>query len=128
LVHLDLNTVDTTTLKRVPGIASYRSRQIVRYRDRLGGYASVEQLSEIEGLPVELQAWFKVESGIYRKLKLNSASIGELARHPYIGSARAKAIVSYRRSRGRIQSLSDLILLPDFSQKDFQRLSPYVEY
>lgn len=128
LTLLDLNSVDTTTLKRVPGIASYRARLIVRYRNRLGGYTSVEQLSEIENLPIELQAWFKVENGVFRKLNLNTASIGELARHPYVGSARAKAIANYRRSQGRIQSLSDLALLPEFSQDVIQRLEPYVEY
>ena len=128
LTHLDLNTVDTTTLKKVPGIASYRARQIVRYRDRLGGFASVEQLSEIENLPIELQAWFVIQTGVYRKLKLNTASTGELARHPYVGSARAKAIADYRRVQGRLHSLQDLSLLPDFSADVIQRLEPYVEF
>ena len=128
LIHLDLNTVDTTTLKKVPGIASYRARQIVRYRDRLGGFSSVEQLSEIENLPVELQAWFVIQTEIYRKLNLNTASIGELARHPYIGSARAKAIADYRRVQGRLHSLQDLSLLSDFSPEVIQRLEPYVEF
>ena len=128
LTHLDLNTVDTTTLKKVPGIASYRARQIIRYRDRLGGFASVEQLSEIENLPIELQAWFVIQTGVYRKLKLNTASTGELARHPYVGSARAKAIADYRRVQGRLRSLQDLSLLPDFSADVIRRLEPYVEF
>lgn len=128
LTHLDLNTVDTTTLKKVPGIASYRARQIIRYRDRLGGFASVEQLSEIENLPIELQAWFVIQTGVYRKLKLNIASTGELARHPYVGSARAKAIADYRRVQGRLHSLQDLSLLPDFSADVIRRLEPYVEF
>ena len=128
LTHLDLNTVDTTTLKKVPGIASYRARQIVRYRDRLGGFASVEQLSEIENLPIELQAWFVIQTGVCRKLNLNTASTGELARHPYVGSARAKAIADYRRVQGRLRSLQDLSLLPDFSADVIRRLEPYVEF
>lgn len=128
LTHLDLNTVDTTTLKKVPGIASYRARQIIRYRDRLGGFASVEQLSEIENLPIELQAWFVIQTGVCRKLNLNTASTGELARHPYVGSARAKAIADYRRVQGRLRSLQDLSLLPDFSADVIRRLEPYVEF
>ena len=112
----------------MPGIASYRARQIIRYRDRLGGFASVEQLSEIENLPIELQAWFVIQTGVYRKLKLNTASTGELARHPYVGSARAKAIADYRRVQGRLRSLQDLSLLPDFSADVIRRLEPYVEF
>lgn len=128
VVQLDLNAVDSATLKKVPGIASYRARQILNYRDRLGGFVSSEQLSEIEGVPVELQEWFTVQKGVFRKLNLNSASVGQLARHPYLGSARAKAIVNYRRAQGRIRSLADLSLLPDFSSEVLARLEPYVEY
>ncbi len=128
LTTLDLNAVDTTTLKKVPGIGSYRARQIVRYRDRLGGYVSAEQLSEIEGLPLELQAWFVVESGVFRKINLNTASLGSMARHPYMGAGRAKAVADYRQSQGRLQSLSDLELLSLFPSDVLRRLEPYVEF
>ena len=48
---LDLNTVDTLLLKRVPGIGSWRARRIVQFRDYLGGYSRVGQLLEIDGMP-----------------------------------------------------------------------------
>lgn len=128
VVQLDLNAVDSATLKKVPGIASYRARQILNYRDRLGGFVSSDQLSEVEGVPAELQEWFTVKKGVFRKINLNSASVGQLARHPYVGSARAKAIVNYRRAQGRIRSLADLSLLPDFSPELIARLEPYVEF
>ena len=128
LTLLDLNTVDTTNLKKVPGIASYRASQIVRYRDRLGGFVSVEQLSEIEAIPIELQVWFKVETPVYRKLNFNKTQFGVLARHPYVGYDRAKTIDGYRRSQGEIHSLDDLSLLPDFSPEVLKRLEPYVEF
>ena len=128
VVQLDLNAVDSATLKKVPGIASYRARQILNYRDRLGGFVSSDQLSEVEGVPVELQEWCTVKKGVFRKINLNSASVGQLARHPYVGSARAKAIVNYRRAQGRIRSLADLSLLPDFSSEVIARLEPYVEF
>ena len=35
---IDLNTADTTLLKRVPGIGSSFARRIVKYRELLGGY------------------------------------------------------------------------------------------
>ena len=128
LVQLNLNTVDTTTLKKVPGIASYRARQIVRYRERLGGFVSTAQLAEIEGFPAnELEAWFKVEGGV-RRINVNKASVQEMGRHPYIGFARARAIESYRRNQGRIKSIDDLCLLEDFTQEARDRMREYVEY
>ena len=129
LVQLDLNTVDTATLKKVPGIASYRARQIVRYRDRLGGFVSTAQLHEIEGLPAdELEAWFKVEGSHVKRIDLNRATVQEMGRHPYIGFTRARAIENYRRNQGRIKSIDDLCLLEDFTQEARDRMEPYVGF
>lgn len=129
LVQLDLNAVDSATLKKVPGIASYRARQILRYRDRLGGFVSITQLSEIENFPAdELASWFKVERGVLRHLKINSASVADLGRHPYIGFARARAIETYRRTNGAIHSLAELRLLPEFTDDVIRRIEPYIEY
>ncbi len=127
LVQLDLNTVDTATLKKVPGIASYRARQIVRYRDRLGGFVSTAQLHEIEGLPAdELEAWFKVEGSRVKRIDLNRATVQEMGRHPYIGFTRARAIENYRRNQGAIHSLDDLQFLDGFSAEERKRMGPYV--
>lgn len=127
LVELDLNSVDTTTLKHVPGIASYRARQIVRYRERLGGFVSTAQLAEIEGFPAdELEAWFKVEPGKVSRIDINRASVREMGRHPYIGFERARAIENYRRNQGRINNLDDLSLLPTFTPDAIERMKPYV--
>ena len=129
LVQLDLNSVDTATLKRVPGIASYRARQIVRYRERLGGFVSTAQLQEIEGFPAdELEAWFKVEGDKVRHIDVNKASVQEMGRHPYIGFTRARAIENYRRNQGAIHSLEDLSLLPDFTPEAIRKIEDYVKY
>ena len=129
LTIVDLNSTDTTELKHIPGIASYRARQIIRYRERLGGYASIEQLKEIEGLPVdELACWFDTGKGVYRRIPINKATIAEMGKHPYMGFTRARAIDNYRRNYGTIHDLSELRLLPDFTEDVVNRLRPYVEY
>ena len=134
LTPVDLNTADTTLLKCIPGIASYRARQIVRYRERLGGFVSLEQLSEIEALTQypdvlpSLLPWLRLETGVYRKMNVNKLSLTQLGRHPYIGFARARAIDNYRQLHGKIQSLRDLCLLPEFPEDAIQRLMPYVEF
>lgn len=129
LVQIDLNTVDTTTLMRVPGIAAVRARQIIRYRERLGGFVSPDQLAEIEHFPAgELAEWFIASTENVRRLNVNQANVGQLARHPYIGYARAKAIETFRRNNGRIDNIDQLRLLKDFSEEDVRRLQPYLEY
>lgn len=129
LTIVDLNSTDTTELKHIPGIASYRARQIIRYRERLGGYASIEQLKEIEGLPAdELARWFDTGKGVYRRIPINKATVAEMGKHPYMGFTRARAIDNYRRNYGVIHDLSELLLLPDFTEEVITRLIPYVEY
>ena len=44
---LELNSADTIELQYIRGIGSYYAKQIVRYRQQLGGYYKVEQLREI---------------------------------------------------------------------------------
>ena len=90
--HIDVNRADTTQLKKIPGIGSYYARSVVRYRERLGGFYSAEQLLEIEGFPVEALEYVSVSAGMVRKLNLNRLSVAELRRHPYVNFYQAKAI------------------------------------
>ena len=126
---IDLNAADTTLLKRIPGIASYRARQIVRYREQLGGYVSTAQLSEIERLPTEeLAQWFFVTPNSHRRINVNTATVAEMGRHPYMGFARAHDIENYRKAHGNIKAIDELRLLPNFTEKAINRLQPYLSY
>ena len=123
-----LNGADTTQLKKVPGIGSYYAREIVRYGERLGGYVSVDQLDEIDDFPHAAKKYFSIRQPVTRKLRINSLSLQELRRHPYINYYQAKAIVDYRRLKGPIESLQQLRLSADFPPEAISRLEPYVEY
>ena len=126
--HITLNTADTAQLKRVPGIGSYYSKAIIRYGERLGGYVSVDQLDEIEGFPTEAKQFFIIDNPSPRQLNVNTMTLNELKRHPYINYYQAKAIVDYRRINGQIRSLQQLSTLPDFPEEAIKRLLPYVTY
>lgn len=125
---IELNTADTTQLRQVPGIGSYYARRIVQYRERLGGFVSTSQLSEIEGVPAEAQAYFTVQASEVTRLNINRLSLDQLKQHPYINYYQARAITDYRRQHGRINDLADLQLLRDFPEEAIRRLQPYVEY
>ena len=123
---VNLNAADTAIYKKVPGIGSYYARRIADYSQRLGGFVSVDQLDEIENFPQEAKSYFTIGSAQVRQLNVNSLSLNELKRHPYINYYRAKAITDYRRLHGPLRSLDDLRLLPDFSEEVINRLKPYV--
>ena len=126
--HIILNTADTTQLQRVPGIGSYYSKVIMRYGERLGGYVSINQLDEIEDFPTETKQFFVIDNPSPRRLNVNTMTLNELKRHPYINFYQAKAIIDYRRINGQIRSLQQLSTSPDFTEETIKRLLPYVTY
>ena len=127
--QLDLNAADSAELLRVPGVGPYFARRIVRYRQRLGGFVSREQLREIPNLPDSVQTWFRVTAEkAQRPLRLNTATFRELLRHPYLNYEQVKAIVNYRERQGALQTLQELSLSEAFTPVDLERLTPYVSF
>ena len=126
--HVVLNTADTTALKTVPGIGPYYARKIIEYGQRLGGYVDVDQLDEIEGFPLDAKDYLVIENAAPHKLNVNTLSLNELKRHPYLNFYQAKAVTDYRRLHGPLHSLSDLRLSKDFPPEAIRRLEPYVEF
>lgn len=126
LTVLDLNTVDTLTLRKIPGIGVGYSRSIVSYRERLGGFVSVAQLKDIEGLPARIEEWFSVEELVaVRTISINKSDFKTLVRHPYLSYEQVKVITTHIRKYGPLRSWKDLQLYPEFTPQDFERLSPY---
>lgn len=125
---VNLNEGDTTAFRQVPGIGSYFAKQIVNYRQRLGGYISTDQLDEIEDFPQQAKPYFIVEPVHLQKIKVNKLSLTHLKRHPYINFYQAKAIVDHRRLSGSLHSLAELSHLRDFPEDAIRRLEPYMDY
>ena len=129
LTVLSLNAADTTLLQRIPGIGRYRAAQICRYRERLGGYISTEQLREIGDLPDGIEQWFEIGAGeTPRQIDVNKSDFKTLLRHPYLSYDQVCAIMRFRQKFGSLRSWSDLRNSPDFSETDFQRLAPYFKF
>ena len=125
---VDVNTADTTELKKIPGIGGGIACRIVAYRNRLGGFYTLDQLNEVEFVTADLLKWFKLEGDSVRKLPINRVGLDKLRAHPYINFYQAKIIVEYRRKKGEIKSLSQLALYEEFTEKDFKRLSAYISF
>lgn len=126
---ISLNQADTTQLKMIPGIGSYYAGKIVKYRERLGGFISTRQLSDIEGLPAGIARWFEVEPGAHpTQIHINRADFKALVHHPYLSYEQTKVIKNHIRQYGPIRSWHDLRLYKEFTDADFQRLAPYFDF
>lgn len=125
---LELNSADTTELKKVPGIGSAYAKAIVNYRNRLGGYANVEQLKEISGLPEKALGFFTIGKAEVKRIDVNKMTIDQLKRHPYLNFYQARSIVEHRRLHGPLRSVAEMRLMNDFTEKDIERLLPYLKF
>jgi len=129
---VELNTADTLILKKVPGIGSAFSNRIVKYRNLLGGFYSVSQLSEVYGIDEEryheLKEWFCVNPELILKKQVNQLPIDSLSRHPYINYRQAKAIKQLYRQKGKLTGWENLSLLEEFTEFDQIRIGPYLSF
>ena len=124
---IDLNTADTTLLKRVPGIGSSFARRIVKYRELLGGYYVVEQLQEVYGMDRErydaIYPYFTVGTAV-RPLTL---TIDSISYHPYL-SWRHKRTLRRLLEAEEPLDWSHLMATGDFTRDDSLRLAPYMPF
>ena len=125
---VDLNTADTTLLMRVPGIGPYYARRIVQRRAQLGGYVSPQQLLEINDFPESALDWFTTSESDPRRIYLPEADIKTLAKHPYIGYEKAKAIDTYQRLYGPVNTLGRLRQTGIFKEEEITNLLPYLRF
>ena len=125
---VNVNIADTIELKKIPGIGSVIARNIVAYRQRLGGFYDLEQLLEVRFFTPELLEWFVLGDSQVNKLRVNQESLDKLRAHPYLNFYQAKIIVEHRQKRGEIKSLSQLSLYEEFTEKDLKRLSAYFSF
>lgn len=92
---IELNTADTTVLKQVRGIASWTASKIVAYRERLGGFYSIEQLNDLKlkGLSSDiLYKQFRLDTSLVKTFDLDTISFKNLLRHPYFDYETVKKI------------------------------------
>jgi competence protein ComEA len=127
----DLNLADTSQLISVYGIGSKLSVRIIKYRDRLGGFISADQLTEVYGLDTAVihelkKKTFVTENFEPKTIKINSATEKELAAHPYIKYPMAKAIAAYRFQHGSFQSIDELTKIAIIDQSSFEKIKPYL--
>lgn len=132
VVKVDLNTCDTADIIRVPQFGSKRAQKIVEYRDRLGGFHSLEQLHEIyilQNVDLDYCAdFFSVNPSSVKKIKVNSMSYKELKSHPYFDAYLAKTIVNYREKNGKIRNVVEFQQITHAYQELMDKLSPYLSF
>ena len=132
-VIIDINLATVEDLKKVYGIGDALSLRILKEKDKLGGFVSMEQLKDIWGLSPEVIQSLQNEFTIrqlppIKKINLNVSSIKELMQLSYFKYPLAKAIVTYRSMNGKFQNVEELTKISDFPIDKIKIIALYLEF
>jgi competence protein ComEA len=130
--HLEVNSCDSASFVSLPGIGPVLAARIIKYRRLLGGFASVDQLKDVYGLPVEtydlIKGWLYADTLIISRININSADFKTLARLPYIEKFEVTAILKYRELKGRISEMNELTGNKLIGAEKAVKVRPYLRF
>ncbi len=119
ILSFEINSADSLQLDSLFGIGPVLASRIIRYRNRLGGFVSLDQLKEVYGFPLQfydsITAHLSVDTSRIAFIHLNTVSLEVLRKHPYLNIYQARSIIRFRELQGRFTGSGQVIenqLLP----------------
>ncbi|WP_310301136.1 helix-hairpin-helix domain-containing protein [Flavobacterium aquidurense] len=133
IVILDINQATQEDLIKIYGVGEALSLRILKQKEILGYFVSMEQMNDVWGLSpeviAELKTHFKVILPVnLKKIAINDASLKELSQFPYFRYALAKQIVTARSMDGNFENIEDLAKIKGFPVEKAKIISLYLEF
>lgn len=128
---VDINLADTTALVKLPAIGSKLAARIILFREKLGGFYSVQQIAEVYGISDSafkvITPYLLLGSTQLTKININTAGYETLKSHPYIKGQLAAALIQYRKQHQSFKSLETLKQIHLLTDDVYIKLVPYLE-
>lgn len=128
---IELNRADSAQLEALPMIGPTLSQRILRYRNRLGGFYSIDQLKEVYGLRdscfevIKTRVW--VDTTLLERIDIQNCSLEVLGHHPYFGYKNAKIIIRYRQEH-RIQDWNTVRMIKGLALTKIEMSRIYLRF
>ncbi len=125
----DINTATAEELQGLKGIGPVLSKRIIKFRDKLGGFHSIDQIKSTYGLEDSVYQNilpFLQLSKTITEININKADFNELNSHPYISFQLAKVIINYRDQHGQFTDVNELQNIKILSAEKFKEIEPYL--
>lgn len=127
---VDINSSDTSAFISLPGIGSKLAARIINFREKLGGFYSIDQVAETYGLSdsvfQKIKSYLKLEHPLVKKININTATLDELKMHPYFKYSLAYPIVAYRNEHGFFSKVEDIKKVMVITEEIFKKIEPYL--
>ncbi|MBK0378403.1 helix-hairpin-helix domain-containing protein [Mucilaginibacter segetis] len=129
---VELNSADSARLTDIQGIGPAFARQIIYYRERLGGFINKEQLKEVYGLDEikyrEIKDQVKVDASLIHRIPINTITFDKLRLLPYLDYKQVNAIIEYRAQHGKYHSIDDLAEIAIIDEGILRKIAPYLSF
>ena len=133
IILIDINQATKEDLIKIYGIGEAISLRILKQKEVLGGFVSMDQMSDVWGLSPEvienLNSHFKINSlPQFKKIDVNNASLKELSQFYYFRYVLAKEIVTYRSMNGDFKNIEDLTKIKGFPVEKAKTIALYLDF
>jgi len=129
---IEVNSASQQDYERLYGIGKVYAERIITFRNKLGGFYSVNQLKDVFGIEDSVFQKFKKNLTIKpvkpKKININTATFEELTANPYFFSTVAKQIIGYRskvRPFENTEDIKNLYFVKDHPEH-YDKMFPYV--
>ena len=130
IILVDINSASQEELESIPGIGAFYAKNIIKQRQRLGGFYKKEQLLEVWKFDSEkfdaIEKYVKVDVHEIQKIKLNSIKVEDLKSHPYLDWNKANSIIKIRDKKGGYKSIDEIKESVLIDEELFEKLKPYL--
>jgi competence ComEA-like helix-hairpin-helix protein len=127
---IEINAATSDQLIEIKGIGKYTADEIIKYRNKLGGFVSLEQLLEIKSIKRESYEYFvkslSINPKLIKKISLNFSEIEDFTAHPYFNYYQAKEIVKFRSTNGPFKEIKQLLDNKILLETSYKKIKPYL--
>ena len=127
---LEINSASKEDLIELNGVGDFYAKQILKYKNELGGFVFIEQLLEVWKMRLEtyekLMPQLTIDTNKIKKINVNTCSIEDLRSHPYLDYYQANSIIKMRMQKDGYKELQEILESKLINEEEFQRLLPYL--
>ncbi|MBP6153257.1 MAG: helix-hairpin-helix domain-containing protein [Chitinophagales bacterium] len=129
---IEINSATVEDFEKLNGIGKVYANRIVTFRNKLGGFHSIEQIKHVFGIEDSVFQKFKRNLTVKpinpKKININQATFEELTANPYFFSTVAKQIIGYRtkvKPFSTIEDVKNLYFVKDHPEH-YDKMLPYI--
>jgi DNA uptake protein ComE-like DNA-binding protein len=114
----------------LPLIGGKTAIKIIKYRNLIGGFVSLNQLKEVWGFKDSMlmvnEKRIAIDASKISKININAAGVEQLKKHPYIKFNKAKLLIAFREQHGKYHTADELKNSKAFTDEDIKKIEPYL--